>query len=113
MFLKWKRLRILACSGVAAVFACSAVYVIGGLLAQQDLYRRIYLDDRTYVEARIQDRPEFSNLQLRPLSDGGVWLEGEVANEEDRQELRKCVVQAIGEPRAEKAIAGIKVRSPR
>jgi hypothetical protein len=113
MFLNWKRWSILVCSGAAAVFACSALYVIGGLLVTQDIYRRIYLNDRKCVEAKIKGKPAFSILQLRPLSDGGVWLDGEVATEEDRQELRRCVVQAIGEPRAEKAIAGIKVRSPR
>jgi hypothetical protein len=113
MFLNWERWSILVCSGAAAVFACSAVYVVGGLLESQNIYHRIYLSDRKYVEARIKGKPAFSHLELRPLSDGGVWLDGEVATEEDRRELWKCVVQAIGEPRAEKAIAGIKVSSPR
>ena len=74
-------------------------------------YHRRYKEERGYITLQIDSDPAFSRVQIREKSDGGAWLDGRVKIAEDRDRLLEKLIQAVGEPRAKDAIAGVKVSS--
>ncbi len=85
-------------------------YLVGGLRGEADAYRRQCQEQRAALDAILASDPAFARLKVGPGCDAGwVALEGRVERGEAWVRLRQAVVRALGEKRAEFALAPVTV----
>jgi hypothetical protein len=79
------------------------------LLGENDAYHRRYFVEKNIIDPILAADPAFARVEALEKSDGGVGLAGAVRDARDQARLRRAVVQAFGEPRAEELMRAVGV----
>lgn len=86
------------------VVASGVTFVIGGIVAQQQLYQT-WGDQKLETAAEVlSSTPQFANVEVHLSSAAQIFLAGTVANEEIRGELHRQLQLAFGTAEADRLI---------
>lgn len=101
----WRRAFLVA-GGLVALGLCFGCGLLAGLIAGSvQANQRRYHEEKEAIGPILAADPAFAGVELRPLSDGGIYLTGEVPAAADLERLENQVVRAVGEPRSRRVLA--------
>ena len=101
---------VLAFSAAAMAVGGAIGYVVGGLRGENDAHRWQCEEQRDALRVVLASDPAFARLEVSTSCDGGwVTVHGQVERGEAWVRLRLAVIRAIGERRAENALAPVNV----
>lgn len=81
----------------------------GLLYATGQAYQQQYLAEKERIEPILASDLIFRDVTCHRRSNGGVYLNGVVATQADRDRLREQIVRVVGEKRADEIVLAVMV----
>lgn len=94
---------------IAAIICLFVAYMAGGLSGERGAYHKQYIHEVDLISPILIEDPDFSNVEVREYSGGGVYLIGYVSSVEVLSRLRAKVAYLLGKPRSDDIVRAISI----
>ena len=85
-------------------FCLFCAFVLGAIYGELGAYHRRYLEEREAIAPALAKDPSFTNVEIKKLSSGGVFLIGVVPTPQDLERLQAAVARVLGEKRSKEVV---------